>query len=203
MPRHTWAILIVVFGGLWLPEKAIGQSCEIHASTRIYPADHGWFGRSLAADGNVLIVGGDESVYIWRWNGSVWVQEQKIVPTDLTPGSNFGSAVAISGNVAVVGAPEDFSYAPVHGSAYIYRYNGSEWVKEMKVHGSGIDVINHFGNAVAVEGDVAVIGAHRHAAAGGLSGGAYSFQRVGATWVEAQLIVPDDAADGDEFGISL
>ena len=61
-----------------------------------------------------------------------------------------GESVAVSGNVAVVGSSHDNAVGNDSGSAYVFRYNGNQWVEEAKLvaaDGSGGD---WFGLAVAV-----------------------------------------------------
>ncbi len=77
----------------------------------------GWeFGQSIALQEDVAAIGqfGDPSyglsargaVYVFRRQGPTWVQEQKLVPPDLSPYDAFGHSVAMSGNVIVGTAPE-------------------------------------------------------------------------------------------------
>jgi hypothetical protein len=56
---------------------------------------------------------------------------------------------------------------------------------------------DHFGMAVAVSGDIAVIGAEGD---GTKHGAVYVFVRGGATWSLQQELVAADGANGDEFG---
>jgi hypothetical protein len=58
-----------------------------------------------------------------------------------------------------------------------------------------------FGQSVALDGDVAVIGAPQYLDVG--NGAAYVFTRSGASWSQAQKLVADDGAPRDQFGISV
>ncbi len=57
-----------------------------------------------------------------------------------------------------------------------------------------------FGGAVAVDGDLAVIGAHRDA---GETGAAYVFQKIGGVWSEVQKLTASDGVVHDRFGSSV
>ncbi len=63
---------------------------------------------------------------------------------------------------------------------------------------------NSFGYAVAVEGDVAVVGEPYGAVDGNPEQGlAHVYVREGGTWTQSQVLVADDGAAGDGFGFSV
>ncbi len=77
-------------------------------------------GRAFAVDGDTLAVGsyGDSSffgsIYLFDWNGSAWIQQNKIPAV----GGAFGFSVALQDDTLVSGAP----YADTNqGRVYIYR----------------------------------------------------------------------------------
>ncbi len=119
---------------------------------------------AVSGDGNTIVVGvprddntytDQGSAYIYRWNGSAYVQMQKIEASLPCEFSYFGSSVAISGNgyTVVVGVPDDNITESTQGSAYIYRWNGSSWVETERIEAdTGISGA-HFGNSVAVSND--------------------------------------------------
>ncbi len=59
------------------------------------------------------------------------------------------------------------------------------------------------GYSVAVDGDIAVVGACLDDGAGVDSGSAYVFVRSGSTWVQQAKLTASDAATGDAFGYSV
>ena len=80
------------------------------------------------------------SAYIFSFNGTNWVQQQKLTAADGAADDLFGYAVAISGNYAIVGAPGDnVGVNNDQGSAYIFFYNGSTWVQQQKNNRVGVD----------------------------------------------------------------
>ena len=60
-----------------------------------------------------------------------------------------------------------------------------------------------FGYAVAVDGDIAVIGAYQDDGNGADSGAAYVFTRVEGVWTQAAKLTASDGAAYDNFGISV
>jgi len=152
------------------------------------------FGLSVSVSGNVILVGSPHhddffgSAYVFRWNGSSWVQEEKLIASDrLVVDAEFGISVSISGDVALVGAWRDG--ADVSGSAYIFRRSGSSWEEEQKllpVGGGG-----NFGTSVSVDGVVAVVGAVDLA---------HVFRWNGSVWMREQGLLPVDGVAGSGFG---
>lgn len=171
---------------------------------KLLASDGGWldhFGQSVALDGDVAVVGAtrlgdDESAYVFRFDGSNWVEEDKLTPPDGVANEYFGYAVALNGEVAMVAAG---------GAAYIFRYQDPNWVREAKlqVPGIGPTAIVLQGNLLAVKGEVAVVGALLDDDAGYLAGAAHVFRYKGGIWQEEAKLFADDAAANQLFGCSV
>ena len=83
----------------------------------------------------------------------------KLIASDGAQNDRFAGAVAVSGNVALIGSGGSDGLVGDTGSAYIYRFNGSEWTEQTKLTASDGAPYDNFGGAVAVNGDIAVVGA--------------------------------------------
>ena len=59
---------------------------------------------------------------------------------------------------------------------------------------------DHFGTSIAVDGNIAVVGAPGH---GGGQGEAVVFARSGNTWTQQAVLLASDRARGDQFGVSV
>ncbi len=103
--------------------------------------------------------GGTDSgaAYIFRFNGSDWVEEAKIYPSDGTTDGYFGWNVAIYDNVAVVSATEDADPDNSHSAVYVYRFDGQDWIYEAKFIGDE-DGSGTFGKSLAAQEDLIFIG---------------------------------------------
>ena len=177
-------------------------------------ANH-YFGFRVSVSGDLIIVGvfGDEcpdgvycgATYVFRFDGSTWVQEAKLTASDAAQGDLFGASVSVSGNVAVVGAyARDCGAGLDCGSAYVYRFNGSAWLDEGKLTAPDASPGDLFGISVSVSGDAAVVGALYHDCVAGFNcGAAYVYRFNGSTWVEEQKLTASDAASDDRFGNSV
>ena len=97
------------------------------------------------------------------------------------------------------------------GSAYIFEKTGIEdWTFVQKINNSDQDDYDRFGWSVAIDGNMAIIGAYAEdedasdANTMARAGSAYIFQRGGdGVWTEMQKIVASDRTADDEFGWSV
>lgn len=161
------------------------------------------FGRrvTLYADVAVIAATGQNdnagAAYIFRNNGGVWTEEQKLTASDASPSNHFGFSISVYDEIALIGAfgNDDFS-----GSAYLYKRVDGVWSEVQKLKASDASGSDNFGYSVAVSDDVALIGARR---TGGDTGSAYIFQRSNSEWTQVQKLVASDGAAGDAFGISV
>ncbi|KAJ5073536.1 hypothetical protein M0811_08653 [Anaeramoeba ignava] len=108
----------------------------------------GYFGHSVSIYGDVTVIGTGNAnqSYIYRYNGSIWNQEQILSEPSA---SYFGSSVSIYEDVIVIGAPGA-------NQSYIYRYNGTIWNQEQILSEPSA---SYFGSPVSIYEDVIVIGA--------------------------------------------
>src|SRR4030095_13347579 len=93
--------------GLWLQEQ------ELTANDG---ASLARFGLSVAMNEDTIAVGADGdselgffsgAVYVFSFDGSNWIQQQKLHAQDARESASFGFHVAISGDTIVAGAPGD------------------------------------------------------------------------------------------------
>jgi hypothetical protein len=173
------------------------------------PGDY--FGDAVAVSGNTVLVGSpfdddlsdaSGSAYVFEWNGSSWVQAQKLLASDGSALDLFGSAVAIGGDLAVVGAYEDDDPYFGAGSAYVFRRTAGTWIETAKLKASDSAVDDRFGWAVATDGVRVIVGARDHDAGGEDGGAAYIYEEWSGQWLQRKLTANDGAAF-HSFGTSV
>jgi hypothetical protein len=165
------------------------------------------FGYSVSLDGEVAIVGAYTAdtfrgaAYAFRQVGEEWVEEAKLTPS--LGGEFFGRSVSVSGAVALVGAPSALTDGVATGAAYVFRWDGSQWVEEAVLMASDGATGDAFGQSVSISGDVAIVAAVFDDDNGTDSGSAYIFRRDGEEWVEeAKLTAPDGGVE-EWFGYGV
>ncbi len=143
-----------------------------------------------------------------------WIQQQKLTATDGSPGDVFGYAVDLSGHTVIIGAAgRNVRKNSGQGAAYVFICSGNPcaWTQQQELTASDGARDDEFGNAVAISGDTAIIGAwgknslYLPAApntAVAPQGAAYVFTCSGTPciWRQRQELIAADGARGDEFG---
>ncbi len=185
---------------------------------KLQPADlqeNDCFGSSVAIGDNMAIVGAYTvdaesrpeagSAYIFQRENGVWQQKQKLQPDDLQRGDAFGGAVAISGKTAIVGArlaqADSCQFA---GSAYIFQLENGVWQQKQKLQPDDLQYGDNFGNAIAMSGEFAIIGAYGvDAQSYPDTGAAYIFQHENGVWQQKQKLQPTDLQRQNGFGCSV
>ncbi len=177
------------------------------------------FGYSVAVDGNVVVVGAPQNnlsgpgwAYVYRFNGTDWIQETKLIASDGQPKDDFGQAVAISGNAALIGAwntgNTGQSFPDGEGAVYVYRFTGTQWTQETIIPTPTPlpGERNRFGNAISLEGDLALIGASPISVSNPIAPGgvAYIYRCIdGEEWRNEATLIASDIQPGDRFGASV
>ena len=129
-----------------------------------------------------------------------WIQEA-VLPNPLEADSNFGLRVDLDGDRLIVGAPGRFPGGTHAGAAVLYRHTGGVWAHEATLQATDATPSTLFGFDVAVDGDVAVVGAVRDSELWPVAGAAYVFHLEGGAWVQRAKLLGDLAtAQAGEVG---
>ena len=96
--------------------------------------------------------------YVFGRSGTDWVEQTKHVSADYAPDDALGWSVSISGDYAIVGVPRDYDSGDKSGSARVFVRTGTTWNEQAKPVLSGASEGDIFGDAVAIDGDYAILG---------------------------------------------
>jgi len=100
---------------------------------------------------------------IFLINTGTWAQgfieTQKITASSRVALSNYGTSIVIDGNRAVVGAPNEGDF----GAVYILERNlNGDWIEVLRIEDSNKVQFDRFGQSVALDGDLLVVGVPGH-----------------------------------------
>lgn len=115
------------------------------------------------------------SVYVFRNNGTSWVQQEKLIASDGEAGEMFGSHIAVSDNRMVVGAYRDNDNGSNSGSIYVFSYDGSHWTETEKIIAYDGDPGDYYGLPVDIDGDYILVAARNDDDKGNNAGAAYVY----------------------------
>ena len=160
-------------------------------------------GVSVSVSGAIAVVGapgyGKDAgrVYVFTKTSGGWAQTAELKGSDVAGGDFFGYAVAISGSAGVVGAP---GYAKNAGRVYVFDKTPAGWKQVAELKGSDTVASDYLGDAVALSGTTAVVGADGHAKN---SGRAYVFEKSSGGWSETAELKGSDIVAQDGFGYAV
>ena len=141
---------------------------------------------------------------------SVAAEDAELLASDAEAGDQLGAAVSVStataSTVAVIGAPlEDGTSMDNAGVVYVFRSDGISWAQEQKLTALDAAAGDEFGGAVAVSGDIAVVGADLDDTGVIDSGSAYvfSYDAMTGPWGDEKKLTASVVHAQDQFGISV
>lgn len=173
------------------------------------------FGNAVALDGDTAIVGSFRdknsngeyagAVYVFELQNGAWEMTTKLTAQDRKKNASFGERVALSGDRAIVSAPtEPHSDTQARGAAYIYHRSGGEWQLEADLRPVARVEDNHFGSAVAIDDDLALVGDKGGPTdAGEQTGVMYAFSRSSGDWQREDVFWPDNDSVDQQFGSAI
>jgi hypothetical protein len=132
-----------------------------------------------------------------------WTQIQKLFEFNCDSSDAFGTSLAVDGNTALIGSTGDDDVVENSGSVYVYVWSGTTWTRQTKLLASDAEQYDQFGVSVAIDGDIALIGASYKDDQGSYSGAAYVFTRTGTTWTQQTKLLSTDGDSEDYFGCDV
>ena len=170
------------------------------------------FGHVVAVDGDVIAIGayadddgefGAGAVYVFRFEGGAWIEEQKLIASDPDLYDTLGDSIDVQGDLIAAGCSLGDGVVDDTGAVYLFRHDGSTWFEETKLFAPDGEVWDSMGFSVSVDGDRVLAGVYLDDDVAAGSGSAVLYQLAGSTWVELQKMTASDAAADDRLGHSV
>ncbi|QDG52045.1 tandem-95 repeat protein [Persicimonas caeni] len=177
-------------------------------------ADGDRFGAAVAVSDELAVVGAHAKNVSGSWSGAAyvfardegggdnWGQVAKLTAPDGAADDTFGRAVAVSGDVVAVGAHGHDERGSDAGAAYVFsRDHGgpNNWGLVTKLVPSELEADDDFATAVALSGDLLVVGARGDDDRASGAGAAYVFARNEGGTDNWGQVVKLTASDGEAF----
>ncbi|MBN2248066.1 MAG: cell wall-binding repeat-containing protein [Coriobacteriia bacterium] len=121
-----------------------------------------YFGFSLALERGTALVGayGEDdqrgAAHVFTGSGATWAHRTRLVASTRDTFDRFGLSVALSGGAILAGAR---GYGDT-GAAYVFTGGGAAWEERTRFGAPGTELDDEYGDAVALSGGNAVVGAH-------------------------------------------
>jgi hypothetical protein len=221
-PPGAYGALVALDGGVALVAGvndrtdvfARGDSGWALVRTLEDPGDAGiydTFGDSAALSGSRAVVGAYGvtgqvgAIYVYDGADGAWDLQATVVPT--VPRDQFGADVAIDDTRILVS-----SVGPT--SVILYEASGDAWIPTATFEpdltwsttshfGLASDWYGATGPALAIDGDVIVVGSSGDSEGGTSAGAAYVFERTGSVWSRSVKLHASDSRPGQRFGAAV
>jgi len=171
-------------------------------------------------DGRVLVAKsqtiGDnfEGIYSFRFDGTGWYWEDTFSLSDVEGETVFQGDIALDGDVALIDADYD-------DVVHVFAFDGASWKRQAILEPPEIsnrdcaclpiptgdpelcdgDSTPNFGVSVALDGDLALVGANLDDVRGTDSGAAYLYRYLGAMWTYDRMLQGEPGSScGASFG---
>jgi hypothetical protein len=178
-------------------ERAATPVAVVDGAGTVAGAD---FGVRVAVSGSTAIVGapdyakGAGAVFVFTKSATTgWTQTAKLDGSNTVAGDGFGTSVAFSDSTAVIGADGHGDY----GAVYVFTETATGWTQTAELEGSDSVINDEFGAAVAISGDIIVVGAL------GGDGNAYVFTKMASGWTQAAELSGAESTSVSVFGDSV
>jgi len=189
--------------GAWSQQARLGG---------VNPGDE--LGYAVALEGDTLAAGapfaagagGAErgALTVYERSGGSWSEAASVLGLDTGPGDRFGNAASLSGSTLLVGAAharQDGNAST--GAAYVFVRGAGGWGQQAKLVDSQPAAFDKLGRAVALDGDVALVGVPHDDDVATDGGAALVFLRTGTSWAQQAKLAPGDLVSGAYFGRAL
>ena len=138
------------------------------------------------------------AAYVFERVAGVWSQEAYLKASNTVETGFFGDSIAMLGDRILVGSPGEHSLTSgidgnperrgifSSGAAYLFERSTGVWKQEAFIKSANSDLDDQFGHSVAMDGDLAVVGAwHENSTTTGVNGDGSinSIFRAGAAYV--------------------
>jgi hypothetical protein len=150
-------------------------------------------GNAVSISGDTVVVGafmdsdagvGSGSASVFTHDGVDWSQQAKLTSPSSDASDNFGTSVAVSGDLVLVGAQYEEAVGPSSGSVHLYERHQAIWYDRAAFQAAETVQGDHFGTAVALDGDTAAVGAQSVGTVAPFAGSGYAFLLEDTTWVD-------------------
>ena len=159
------------------------------------------FGRSVDIFGNTIVIGayGKNSnqgvAYIFEFNGTSWIQQGKLIPSNGSSDDYFGISASIYGDTVVIGSYlNNMNGITNSGAVYLFEKPNGGWTdinEDQILFANDAAADDDFGISVSINQDNIGVGAYMSDNQGTDAGSAYWFrycQPTSATIIESACV---------------
>jgi hypothetical protein len=196
---------ILLFNSMLL--SLLNVNSQIISEQKLTTGVSGQFGTSISVSENLAVVSAGwentaqankaGAVYVYEYNGTEWIEKQRITNPNGSYDKIFGQSVATNGNYIVITEPNA-------ERAHIYSKVNSTWVLDTTFTVTDISSEEYGVSCDINDNNTVVIGS------GGIfalycsaMGSAYVYEKQGENWSNTARLIPLNGQAHDDFGESV
>lgn len=203
--RQGSAYVFVFDGEDWVEQERLMPTDDFPVDP-CGPSICPFFGNAVALLGDTALVGAQNmriddnnrqgAAYVFTRGAGVWTEQAMLTAAEGAGEHRFGSAVALSEDVALVSATEAEIDFTRQGAAYVFTRSEGNWIEQATLLASDAESLQRMGNAVALVGGTALVGASQSSD----NGAAYLYTVEDQSWVQHHKLTAPDGAENSRFG---
>ncbi len=140
-------------------------------------------------------------IHLFRRGEEGWEEAAPLTASDGDVGDGFGQGLAVAGNTLLASAAQPDSS---RGAVYVFERDAASgsWTETAQLTAGDADAGDRLGEALAFNGDYALVGAARH---NEQTGAVYVFRRDAdsGAWIEQDKLLGSEVEKGDRFGSTI
>ncbi len=144
-------------------------------------------------------------VFSYEYDGAAWQDGAVFGASDSNSGQVFGSSVSASGDRLLAGAFQKYSIGGGDraGAAYVFDRRCDECPRGQRIDSTTGENGDKFGDSLAIEGALLVVGASQEGRLNEGSAFVYAFDSPTERWKGSQKLKASDAEASDRFGAAV
>jgi len=196
-------IILIFFSVLYCDAKIVAQDG--------LPDDR--FGKAVSLSNDWIAIGANRddnangsnsgSVYVYKYENLNIIEEFHLIPFDGESNDYFGKSLSIYNNWLLVSSIYDNVNGEKSGSAYVYYFDGYDWIFHSKLVPEDGAAFDRFGYCVDIYNNVIAIGSVYDDDMGEDSGSVYIYRLENDQWNLESKLLSDTQEEGDFFGATL
>ncbi len=176
--------------------------------------DSARFGASFDLEGSQLVAGDPEhrfggpfpqgAAYVFSWNGTSFIFDQKLFSTTAPRSDSFSQSISLSGDWLIIGAPAEDHDINLNdsGAVHAFRKTAGIWSNTARFEALSPQIDAHFGQALSLGEDFAIVGSQNRVVNGQAVAGAAYIVR-GGDWTEVAYFTAENPVGHEQLGVAV
>ena len=142
------------------------------------------------------------SAYVFVLEGTTWIQQAKLLPSDGATDDWFGVTLSLHTNDVAITSRRHDALGSNSGAVYVFNRSGETWTEQAKITAYDGETNDEFGTP-CIFGSTLIVGCYADDDIGINAGSFYYYRRIDNVWQLQSKYMANDANSEDWFGSHL